>query len=391
MGIGILTPYRTSMGVVVVKGQIVLAIFMGIAPNALAETIGMGGGFLFGGESTPVAPRPPVDIRPPVARPPETLTVPVPKPRPQTKPVETAAPMPKPVPAPPPTAPTDVPFKASVAIGSTRCPEAIAHPNARNTPVKVYVNQQTQSVSIVTPDRPQALQSIVSTGGGLKIPNGKIKKDPYCARTPKKDGLIVSAVTPEMFEGTGCTPEEIRARSTVFKDYKTNTFTDKEGRPVPMPQAIRIIGGIFFHEVPPSYTNLLGHNVSGECIRLKPAVAKYLQAQIRKYGAIEVNITEPPEVAREMPQYCDDRMAADAKNRQRPDGSIASIPQATGTEDVYGGERSFFGQLAKINPLNWFKPQAPAQYAPPSSQPPRPSRPVAQQPYYQDPSRNSGG
>jgi hypothetical protein len=139
-------------------------------------------------------------------------------------------------------------------------------------------------------------------------------------------------------------------KSTVFPMYHTRTFTDKRGNPVPMPNAVRIVGGIFFHEVPPSYRELLGHNVSGECVRLAPSVAKFLKGQIEKYGAIEVSISEPPQISRRMPQYCDEQMVADARSG-RPVGSGAP-PQATGSEGVYGGEESFFSILGRI-----FNPQ----------------------------------
>lgn len=367
------------------KGVFTLTILMGISHTAGAETFGTGGSFMFGGsagESAPVTPapappRPPVDIRPAAARA-EIIAMPLPPPTPMppTRPATVQIPATQ---GPPVTG--DVPFQATVAIGSTRCPEPLAHPNARNTPVKVYVDQQGQSVRIDTPDRPQPIESRVSTGGGLKIPNGEVKKAPYCARTPRKERLIVSAVTPDMFKGSGCTPDEIRAKSTVFPMYHTRTFTDKNGQPIPMPQAVRIVGGIFFHEVPPSYREMLGHNVSGECVRLAPSVAKFLQAQIKKYGAIEVNITDPPQVARQMPQYCDDQMAANARQRQQgPGTSVAAAPQATGSEGVYGGEQSFFSILGRFfNP----NPQPQVQQAP------GPSRPVARTPVYRTPADRS--
>jgi hypothetical protein len=177
---------------------------MGISTGAFAETIGTtGGGFMFGGgeaESRPVPPRPVPVVRPP-QRTAEVIAAPLPPPTPPARPVDLAPAQ--------PVSTGGAPYQASIAVGSTRCPDPVAHPNARNTPVKVYVDQQTQTVRIVTPDRQQPVESRVSTGGGLKIPNGKLKKAPYCARTPSKDRLVISAVTPEMFKGTGCTPDEI--------------------------------------------------------------------------------------------------------------------------------------------------------------------------------------
>lgn len=214
-----------------------------------------------------------------------------------------------------------------------------------NPQVIVPVNQLDQTISIETPDRAEPVVAKVSTGGGLKIPNGSIKKGPYCARTPRMDRRIIRAITASDFKGTSCTPDQIRDRATVFPMYHTRTFTDKNDNPIPMPKAIRIDGGIFFHEVPPSYRGLLGQNVSGECVRLDPKTAKFLFDQIQKYGAIEVSISEPPEVSREMPQYCDARMVAQARGDLQ--SGRLSQAQATGSEDVYGGVGSFTNLLGR--------------------------------------------
>jgi len=364
-----------------VNARIFLTIVLSVSGTAMAETIGTtgGGSFMFGGSApaaAPVAPAPraPIDVRTPIQRNTENALPPLPPPRPRDLTAPAAAITPA---TSIPAVAGDMPFKASINIGSTRCPDPVAHPNARQTPVKVYVDQQTQSIRIETPDRPRPVESRVSTGGGLKIPNGELKKAPYCARTPQFPAapaaragqpLIISAVTPEMFNGTGCTSDEIRAKSTVFPMYHTRTFTDKNGNPVPMPNAVRIAGGIFFHEVPPSYREMLGHNVSGDCVRLAPSVAKFLRTQIAKYGAIQVEVSAPPTVDPRMPQYCDDRMVADASQRLRPNApNVASRPQTTGTEDVYGGQESFFSVLGRF-----FTPQQM-----PSSGAPRPARPVA--------------
>lgn len=276
----------------------------------------------------------------------------------------TVSPVPVPAVRPVPVVPasstaksTGVPFQAT--LGQGKCPDVIPHPDAKNTPVKVYVDQQSQKVVIQTPE--QVYHSKVSTGGGLKIPNGELKKGPYCARTPKKEKLIVSAVTEDMFAGTGCTPDEIRSKSTVFSTYFTRTFTDSEGKPLPMPHAVRISGGIFFHEVPGAYANLLGYNVSGECVRLPPQMAKTLEGLIKKYGAIEVNITDPPEVNPRAPNYCDDRMVARATEDQKY-GSVSGPgvgPRPTGTEGVYGGTQSFLDGVVKI--FKGFQPQQPGR------------------------------
>ncbi len=267
--------------------------------------------------------------------------------------------------APAPT--TNVQPAQVTMSGDTRCPDPQASPDAKNTPVEVIVDQQAQTITIHTPDRATDLVDKVSTGGGLKIPNGSIQKSPYCARTPRIE-KIISAVKEDSFKNTNCTADEKRAKSTVFPMYYTRTFTDKNGRPVPMPKAIRIDGGIFFHEVPPSYKGLLGHNVSGECVRLTPSTAAFLQKQINKYGAIKVKISEPPQIDPDMPQYCDAQMVAQAK-MDKINGSTSPSAQATGSEDVVGGVESFQTIMGKIlDPFGIFRGQAQQQ--------PRPSQAV---------------
>jgi hypothetical protein len=246
--------------------------------------------------------------------------------------------------------PTPVKFQPAsntrATISGEGCPEPVANQDAAKTPVEVWVDQDKQTITIHTPDRQTDLVDKVSTGGGLKIPNGKLKKNPYCARTPKMDRLI-SAVKVDDFAHTSCTPDQKRDRSTVFPMYYSRTFTDKNGRLVPMPKAIRIDGGIFFHVVPPSYKGLLGHNVSGECVRLNESTATFLQAQINKYGAIKVHISEPPAVDRDMPQYCDEQMVAQAKFDQQS-GRVSPATQPTGSEGVIGGEKSAENIFAKL-------------------------------------------
>jgi len=349
-----------------VKGLVILLVLMVMAPAAQAERMGGGqGSFIFAPEPVETrvqAPRPAVVPKPPAPVAPATSLAsdhPAPPPRPAH------------LPSAQPAQGSTAPFQATLGGPDTRCPDPIAHPNARNTPVKVYVDQQTQRIEIQSPDLPKPREAAVSTGGGLKIPNGEIKKPPYCARTPRKDRLIISAVREEMFKGTGCTPDEIRAKSTVFPMYHTRTFTDKDGKPIPMPRAIRITGGIFFHEVPPSYKEMLGHNVSGECVRLPANTAAFLQKQIEKYGAIEVTMSDPPQVSRQMPQYCDEQMVARARGDVQS-GQIAAA-QRTGSEGVYGGNESFFSVLGRL--FGGGQQSAPvARTAPPQPRPRREHR-----------------
>lgn len=343
-------------------------------------------------EALPNPPRPPRDIRPPVAQTP---------------------PQPAPQPAPPPAQVAGAPEKTyfpTINKDPSKCSEPVQHPEARNTPLKVYVDQESQTIRVCSPERPcqtnpdgsisGGVTGPVSTGGGLKIPNGEIQKSPYCARTPKAERKIVSAVRPSDFDGTGCNDGQVRQLATVFGNknirktgrmqnddiYLTATFTDKENHPIPMPDAVRIWekAGIFFHEVPPSYANRLGHAVSGECIRLpkssvvtrdgqkvEQASASYLKKLILRYGAMEVNMGPPPQnVPRYLvnqqgqrfvnPSYCDEQMVAEAKYGVQS-GQIAGN-QRTGSEDVVGGGNifeQFFGGLGRIFGVN---PQPQPQY-----------------------------
>lgn len=246
--------------------------------------------------------------------------------------------------------PEDVsPAASTVAstIASEGCAKPVTSPDAAKTPVEVWVDQDKQTITIHSPDRKTDLVDKVSTGGGLKIPNGKLKVSPYCARTPKMDRLI-SAVKVEDFANTSCTADQKRDNSTVFPMYYSRTFTDDRGRLAPMPKAIRIDRGIFFHVVPSSAKRLLGHNVSGECVRLSESTATFLWNQINKYGAIKVHISEPPIIDNpHMPQYCDQQMVARAKLDQQ-NGRISPATRPTGTEGIVGGEESAERIFARI-------------------------------------------
>lgn len=242
-----------------------------------------------------------------------------------------------------------LPTEPEVVAKPAGCVIPDSNSDKTSSPVKVFVDQQNQTISISTPDLEEPWESKVSTGGGLKIPNGKNAKGPYCARTPAIKKLI-RAVPEADFEGSGCTADQIHDNATVFRMYHTNTFSDENKRPIPMPNAIRINQGIFFHEVPPSYAKLLGKNVSGECVRLTPKTAKFLREQIEKYGAIEVTISEPPDEDHTA-QYCDERMVARARADIRDannGGYRSSVPiQSTGSEGVYGGVESLANILSR--------------------------------------------
>lgn len=356
------------------KLALTAAVLLSLNQAAFAEAVGKSGGF---DEDE-------ITYGPPVVETKKNKVIPqatqAPKPAPK---VEVAPPVdikPRMETAAAPTIPSNVLFPVKAKITAGDCQEPIASPDASKTPVEVWVDQQTQTIKIVTPDRKAPLVDTISSGGGLKIPNGELKKDPYCARTPKID-KVVSAIEPHEFDETTCKHQTKRDMSTVFNDYKTRTFTDKYGRQVPMDDAIRIEGGIFFHTVPPSYAELMGQNVSGECIRLFKKTAVFLQAQIRKYGAIKVHISEPPPPVPGAPNYCDEEKVAQAI-REKQQGSTAPTAQVTGTEDVPGGTKSAVDLFARweTSPLNLARKGGPLEFLNPdnfkpntqANQPPRP-------------------
>lgn len=232
------------------------------------------------------------------------------------------------------------------------CPQPVITEAHKKTPVEVYIDQEKQLMYVKRPARSGKAPIFVtriSTGGGLKIPNGinAAGKAPYCARTPSFKNVIIPAYKESDFDPTLCTPDQIRARATVFEQYYTRTFSDGEGNPIPMPKAIRLSGGIFLHQVPPSYKNLLGENVSGECIRMNPTVSKQLMEEILIHGAIKVTVSEPPKAHPCKAQYCDDAM----KQRAKDDIAAGRIPvtKRTGSEGLFGGTESFLGRLTCPN------------------------------------------
>lgn len=189
----------------------------------------------------------------------------------------------------------------------SNCPTPQAHNNAAQTPVEVYVNQtdpENQTITIKVFGNEQIeVTGNASAGGTFKRSNGKIKQR-YCAQTQPQNGRIISAVTPEMFKGTGCSPSDIRSMSTVFDVYDSQTWSDQNDNPIPLKNAVRIVGGTFFHTAPTGTEGDLGKNVSGDCVRLADEVAKFLKDKIMQYGAIKVYINDPPQLDHNHPRYC---------------------------------------------------------------------------------------
>jgi hypothetical protein len=226
----------------------------------------------------------------------------------------------------------------SVERKATSC--RIPDNGVRHSPVKVYVDQKRQRIFVWVYNDDGSVREYregpVTTGGGLKIPNGKNRQAPYCAVTPTVERQVIRAIQERDFgPDSGCTPEEKRANSTVFEDYRSSTFSDGAGNPASMRYATRIKAGYFFHAVAREYKDRLGtENLSGGCVRLASVMAAWLQDRIEEYGAIEVTISPAPKVTDPNDRrYCDQEMvraAIEGQNSKR-------IPDKyyTGTEGVY--------------------------------------------------------
>lgn len=230
------------------------------------------------------------------------------------------------------------------------CRTPVVDPNYKNTPLEIRVDQETQIAKVYLNGKVMRIKNenggmvdfvmYVSTGGGLKIPNGKYKKDPYCAKTPSFD-TVVPAIEETDFDPSLCTPDEIRAKAMMFPVYYTNTFSDKNDQPIPMRNSIRLVpgGGWFIHEVPSGYRKYLGQNVSGECVRVPPLASRKLYELTKQYGGLKVKISEPPKVSRCKPQYCDEEFKAQAIR----DIEAGRMPRTryTGSEGLFGGDGIF--------------------------------------------------
>lgn len=167
----------------------------------------------------------------------------------------------------------------------------------------VEVDRTTQTIKVKTPRGDW--EDKVSTGGGLKLPNGVERKDksPYCANqeTPDLNQVYIAAAE----SGPDRTMEPV---------HFSNTFSDQKGNKIAMPWAISLGGGIYFHEAPPSYLEFLGKNVSGGCIRLPPGRAEQLYREMLEFGGITVTISgeNPPSKPGER-SYCTAEMVEKAK------------------------------------------------------------------------------
>lgn len=233
---------------------------------------------------------------------------------------------------------------------SGTCQNPQVDPNYKNTPLEIRVDQDTQIAKVylngkilkIPGERGGSVEFVmyVSTGGGLKIPNGKYDKEPYCAVTPAFEE-VVPAMEESAFDPTKCTPEEIHQRATMFPVYYSNTFSDESKNPVPMRNAIRIQkgGGWFLHEVPSSYRKYLGQNVSGECVRMPPYAAKMLYDLTKQYGGLKVKLSGPPQVSRCKPQFCDENFRQQAM-RDIQEGRVPRT-RYTGSEGLFGDDGAF--------------------------------------------------
>lgn len=238
------------------------------------------------------------------------------------------------------------------------CPVPQLTAEAAKTPLKVTVDQEAQTISIVVDGKKLDLHGFdrVSTGGTLKIPDGSNGAPPYCAQTPAMHE-VVAMVKESDFANTKCDSDYIRDKSTVFPVYYSRTFGDASTGPIPMPKAIRIKKGIFFHEVPPSYKDALGNDISGECVRLHPRTAALLYKQMEKYGAIDITIKPPRQHqmgetlklhGKSVKMYCDQRDVDAAIAAKRSGNTSTALAQNTGSEGVVGAPRGFDEAAADV-------------------------------------------
>jgi hypothetical protein len=235
-------------------------------------------------------------------------------------------------------------------------------PDPEQTPITVYVDQKSQKIDIQMDEFADHGDIVmarklmkdkkvrqVSTGGGLKFPNGEDpvtgepnQRPPYCAKTPEIRRHLVRAITEDQFDPSQCDARDIRAKTTVFETYHSGTFTDASGNPVPMRNAIRIDDeGDFLHCAPRAYAGKLGKRVSGGCVRLSETMCKFLFDMTKKYGGIRVNVTKAPAPNRcnKKADFCDARMEKMAQA-----GQITPVDVKNGTEDTgsFKGVESFF-------------------------------------------------
>ena len=191
--------------------------------------------------------------------------------------------------------------------GSDRFPKVFVLIDKSITAQKPYQNIQIQVVN-----QDGSLIPIgkyvdkVSTGGGFKNPTGVANKAPYCASTPvvpkanivdKKAKLYLAADHPG-FQYQFIPALTSGPRITMERVHYSRTFEDDSGEPIPMPNAIHVTGGIYLHEVPPAYVDLLGYAVSGGCVRLHKTASNLLWDLAIRYGGIHLAITgqNPPAI-----------------------------------------------------------------------------------------------
>ncbi len=267
-----------------------------------------------------------------------------------------------------------------------------ARPYKESTPFKVFVDQVNQTMTVHSLDFPEPLVFPISTGGTLKIPDPISKVAPYCAATPEISQRIITAFESSEFSGRkDCTEEDVRGRSTFFPGdvYKSGQFGAL------MPNAIRIQGGKFIHRCTGDACKTLGQPVSGECIRVpgwraaplwavqaakqnsldasaitfknnryrrsddstyvipQIDISETLAKQMKKYGAIDVQVGPPPPMrprgtkAKDFPHptrgYCDatdiEQAKQDLAEGKTPDGGFFNDVTSF-FETIFGPQRS---------------------------------------------------
>lgn len=154
----------------------------------------------------------------------------------------------------------------------------------------VFVDISTQTMKITAPEFGDgAVLRAISTGGGVKHPKNPItKEDAPAACADLKTPTNINALWIPAKEDSS------DPNRTMFYDDKISTIYDSLMR-----RAIRVVGhaGIYLHEVPAGnvrpgvkYSDLLGDNVSGGCVRMDAEIADWLFLEMRHYEGIYLTI-----------------------------------------------------------------------------------------------------
>ena len=232
-----------------------------------------------------------------------------------------------------PTAPSATPAQQGTGRGCI--PD---RPYKESTPFKVFVDQINQTMTVHSLDFPEPLVFPISTGGGIKTPDPKSKVDPYCAATPEISQRVITAFETSEFQGRrDCTEEDVKSRSTLFpgNEYRSGQFGAL------MPNAIRIQGGKFIHSCTGPACKTLGEPVSGECIR----VPTWKSAPLWLVQAAKQNTLDTSAITYKVNRY------------RRQDDSVYSVPQIEISETLAKQMRKYGAIDVQVGPPPPMRPR----------------------------------